>query len=57
MVNSLDLIKEIQHNYMTEVYNILKFNVTDDNNKGTGKKVKKMKIRMKELNNKVTKGK
>ena len=42
---------------MTEVYNILKFNVTDDNNKGTGKKVKKMKIRMKELNNKVTKGK
>ena len=37
--------------------NILKFNVADDNNKGTGKKVKKVKKRIKELDNKVTKGK
>ena len=38
-------------------YNIITFNVADDNNKGTGKKVKKMKKRIKELDNKVTKGK
>ena len=42
---------------MTEVYNIVKFNVADDSNMGTGKKVKKTKKRIKELDNKVTKGK
>ena len=42
---------------MTEVYNILKFNVADYGNKGIGKKVKKMKKRIKELDNKVTKEK
>ena len=42
---------------MTDVYNILKFNVVDDSKKGTGKKVKMMKKRIKELDNKVTKGK
>ena len=57
VVNRQDLIEEIRHNYMTEVYNILKFNVADDSNKGTGKKVKKTKKRIKELDNKVTKGK
>ena len=35
--------------------NILKFNVADDDNKGIGKKVKKMKKRIKELDNTVTK--
>ena len=35
----------------------LKFNLADDNNKDTGKKVKKMKKRRKELDKKVTKGK
>ena len=42
---------------MTQVYNILKFNVAVDSNKGNGKKVKKMKKRIKEWDNKVTKGK
>ena len=57
VVNSLDLIEGIQHKYMKYRFNnILKFNVTDDNNKGTGKKVKKIrKKRIKELDNKVTK--
>ena len=51
------MIEEIRHNYITEVYNILKLNVADDSNEGTGKKAKKVKKRIKELDNKVTKEK